>query len=107
MTPGACPTDGDTPRMSIEVPVLEVLALADRLRRAAELGPRAAGRPAPPADAGELAPDLRRFHDAVDLAARALGTELEVLGDAVEAAGRSWLALDADLLRHRGQVETR
>jgi hypothetical protein len=93
--------------MSVEVPVLEVLGLADRLRRAAELGPRAAGRLAPPADAGELTADLHRFHDALDLAARALGTELEVLGDAVDAAGRSWLALDADLLRHRGAVATR
>ena len=93
--------------MSIEVPVLEVFGLADRLRRAAVLGPQAAGRLAPAVDAGELTADLRRFHDALDLAARALGTELEVLGDAVDAAGRSWLALDADLLRYRGQVAAR
>ncbi len=93
--------------MSVEVPVLEVLALADRLRRAAELGLRAAGRPAPPPDAGELTPDLHRFRDTLDLAARALGTELEVLGDAVDAAGRSWLALDAGLLRSRGPGATR
>jgi hypothetical protein len=93
--------------MSIEVPVLAVFDLADRLRSVAGLGLEAAARLTPPGDAGALAADLDRFADAFALAARALAVETELLGDTVDAVGRSWLALDAALAGRRGQVLAR
>ena len=93
--------------MSIDVPVLEVFDLADRLRSVAGLGLDASARLTPPGDAGALTPPLEGFAEAFRLAARALAVETDVLGGATDAVARSWLALDADLLRRRGQVLAR
>ena len=93
--------------MSIDVPVLAVFDLADRLRSVAALGLEASGRLTPPGDAGALGQALEGFAEAFGLAARALGVETEVLGDTTEAVARSWLSLDADLLHRRGQVLSR
>jgi hypothetical protein len=95
------------PTMSIEVPVLEVLGLADRLRAAAEHGTAAAARLRPPGDAGALTAGLDDFVACFALAARAVGSETDLLGREVAAAARSWLALDRGLLARRGQVLAR
>ena len=93
--------------MSIEVPVLEVLGLADRLRASADLGPEAAARLLPPGDAGAVTAALEEFFGCLGLAARAVGIESGLLGDAAEAAARSWVALDEGLLERRGQLVAR
>lgn len=93
--------------MSIEVPVLEVLGLADRLRAAADLGPAAAARLLPPGAAGDLTAALGEFLGCFGLAARAVGAEAGHLGDAAEAAARSWLVLDERLLARRGHLVNR
>lgn len=93
--------------MSIEVPVLEVFGLADRLRRAAELGPQAAVRLGAPDAAGPLGVALEDFLTCFALAARAVGQETDLLGDAAATAAQSWVALDEDLLARRGQLTTR
>ena len=93
--------------MSIDVPVLEVFDLADRLRSVADRGLEASVRLTPPGDAGALTTALEGFAEAFGLAGRALAVETDVLGDTVDAVARSWLALDADLLRRRGQVLAR
>jgi hypothetical protein len=93
--------------MSIEVPVLEVFDLADRLRAAAQPGADAAARLVPAGRAGAVAAALDDALGAFRTLARALAVESEDLGDAVDAVGRSWLALDADLLARRGQVVER
>ncbi len=93
--------------MSIEVPVLEVFGLADRLRAAADLGPGAAARLGPPGAAGAVTAALEEFLDRFGLAARAVGAEAGLLGDAAETAARSWLVLDDGLLARRGQLTTR
>ena len=93
--------------MSIDVPVLEVFALADRLRAAAEPGYDAAARLEPAAGAGAIAAALDDAFDAFRMAARAVAVETDDLGDAVDAVARSWMALDAGLLARRGQVLVR
>ena len=93
--------------MSIDVPVLEVFDLADRLRSVAEVGLEASSRLTLPGDVGALAPVLEGFVEAFALAARALSVETDVLGNTTEAVARSWLALDAHLLQRRGQVVSR
>ena len=93
--------------MSIEVPVLEVFALADRLRTTAGSGAVAAGRLRPVCRIGDLAGPLDELFEGARLAAGALAVETGLLGDAAEAAARSWLALDAGLLPGRGQVMSR
>jgi hypothetical protein len=93
--------------MSIEVPVLEVLDLAGRLRAAAEPGHFAAGRLRHVGDTGDVAGALEQAQDAFRLAARALAAETEDLGDTVDAVARSLLALDSGLLARRGQVLAR
>lgn len=98
---------GETAGMSVEVPVLEVLGLADRLRAAADLGAAAAARLPPPGDAGAVTAALEEFLTCFALAARALGGEAASLGDAAGTAARSWLALDEGLLVRRGQLTAR
>jgi hypothetical protein len=93
--------------MSIDVPVLEVFDLADRLRVAAQPGRDAAARLQPDGDTGAIAAALHDAFDAWRTTARALAVEAEDLGDTVDAVARSWLALDADLLARRGQVLAR
>ena len=93
--------------MSIDVPVLEVFDLADRLRAAAAPGHDAAARLQPAGDTGAIAAALDDVLDVIRMAARALAVETEDLGDTVDAVARSWLALDAGLLARRGQVLAR
>lgn len=93
--------------MSIEVPVLEVFGLADRLRAAAVHGAEAAARLRTPDAAGGLGAALEDFLTCFALAARAVGTETDLLGDAATAAALSWVALDTDLLARRGQLTSR
>jgi hypothetical protein len=93
--------------MSIEVPVLEVFDLADRLRTAAEPGHDAAARLAPPEGTGAIAAALDDALGALGMAARALAVETEDLGGTVDAVARSWLTLDTGLLARRGQVLAR
>jgi hypothetical protein len=93
--------------MSIEVPVLEVLDLADRLHAAAEQGTAASARLGRPGEVGGLTAGLDDFVGCFALAARAIGSETDLLGSEVAATARSWLALDARLLARRGQVLAR
>ena len=93
--------------MSIEVPVLEVLGLADRLRAAAVHGAEAAARLRTPDGAGGVGAAVEDFFACFALAARALGTETELLGDGAAAAAQSWVALDGRLLARRGQLMSR
>ena len=93
--------------MSIEVPVLEVFGLADRLRAAAGQGDEAAARLTRPGTSGGVGAALEDFLSCFALAARAVGQETELLGDAAAAAAQSWVALDEDLLARRGQLTTR
>ena len=91
---------GETARMSLEVPVLEVLDLAG-------LGAEAAAGLRAPGDGGALAAALDDFVAAFGVALRAMGAEAELLGDAAEATARSWALLDAGLLVRRGQWAVR
>jgi hypothetical protein len=93
--------------MSIDVPVLEVLDLADRLRGAAAHGFEASARMTAARDAGAVTAALDDLVACFTLASRAVATETELLGDTVEATARSWLTLDAALLARRGQVLAR
>ncbi len=93
--------------MSIDVPVLEVFDLADRLRAAAAPGHDAAGRLEPAGPTGAIAAALDDALDAFRMAARALAVETEDLGDTVGSVARSWLALDTGLLARSGQVLAR
>ena len=93
--------------MSIDVPVLEVFDLADRLRAAAEPGSAAAGRLEPATGTGAIAPALDDALDAFRMTCRALAVETDALGATVDAVARSWQALDAGLLARRGQVLAR
>jgi hypothetical protein len=90
--------------VSIDVPVLEVFHLADRLRAAAAPGSDAAVRLQPAGDTGAIAAALDDVLAAFRMAARALAVETDDLGATVDAVARSWLALDAGLLARRGQV---
>lgn len=93
--------------MSIDVPVLEVFDLADRLRAAAQPGHDAAVRLEPDGDTGAIAAALHDAFDALRMTARAVAVETEDLGRTVDAVARSWLALDAGLLARSGQVLAR
>ena len=93
--------------MSIEVPVLEVFDLADRLRAAAVPSSDAAARLAPVDGTGAIAAALDQALDAFGTLARALAVESEDLGDTVASVARSWMALDAGLLARSGQVLAR
>ena len=93
--------------MSVAVPVLQVLDLADRFRAAARPGAEAAARLRPVEGTGAIAAALGDALSAFGMAARALAVETEDLGDTVDAVARSWLALDAELLARRGQVLAR
>jgi hypothetical protein len=93
--------------MPIEVPVLEVFDLADRLRAAAGPGHRAAARLEPAGRVGDISAALDDALGAFRLAARAVAVETEELGEDVATVARSWLALDAALLARRGQVLAR
>jgi hypothetical protein len=90
--------------MSIEVPVLEVFHLADRLSAAAQSGYDAAARLVPGGPTGAIAAALDDALDALRTVTRALAVETEHLGDTVDAVARSWMVLDAGLLARRGQV---
>ena len=104
---GRIPGRRETAAMSIEVPVLEVLDLADRLRAAAEPGHAAAARLPTPGPVGGIAGALDDAVHALAMTARAVAVDTDDLGATVDAVARSWLALDADLLARRGQVLAR
>jgi hypothetical protein len=93
--------------MSIDVPVLEVFDLADRLRAAAEPGHDAAARLQPAGRVGAIETALDEALEGFRMTARALAVETEELGRTVDAVARSWLALDAGLLARSGQVLAR
>ena len=93
--------------MSIEVPVLEVFDLADRLRAAAQPGSDAAARLVPAGPTGAIGAALDDALDAFRTVARALAVETDDLGSTVDAVARSWMAFDAGLLARRGQVLVR
>jgi hypothetical protein len=93
--------------VSVDVPVLEVFDLADRLRSVAGLALEASARLTAPGAAGALTAPLDGFAEAFRLAAGALAVEIDVLGRTTDAVARSWLAMDADLLPRRGQVLAR
>jgi hypothetical protein len=93
--------------MSIDVPVLEVFDLADRLRATAERGHDAAVRLEPAGPTGAIAAALDDALEAFRMAARALAVETDDLGTTVDAVARSWMALDAGLLSRHGQVLAR
>ena len=93
--------------MSIEVPVLEVLDLADRLRATGHLGTAAEGRLLPVCRVGDLAAPLGQLFEGAQLAARALAVETGLLGDLADGAVRSWSVMDAGLLSRRSQVLVR
>jgi hypothetical protein len=93
--------------VSIDVPVLELFDLADRVRAAAEPGRRAAARLQPGGATGVIAAALDDTLDALRMLAGALAVETEELGDTVDAVARSWVALDAGLLARHGQVLAR
>jgi hypothetical protein len=93
--------------MSIDVPVLEVFDLADRLRAAAAPGHEAAARLRPAGHTGAIGGALDDAFDALRMLTSALAVETRDLGDAVDSVARSWMALDAGLLARHGQVLAR
>jgi hypothetical protein len=85
--------------MSIEMPALEVHALADGLRSRAAEADEAQHRLGPPTSiGGPLQPTVEAFLQSHRTAAQALAGELRWLGDTVAAVADSWLALDHALL---------
>ena len=104
---GRGPVAGQTAGVSIDVPVLEVLSLADRLRAAAVPGHDAAARLVTVEATGAIAAALEDAFGALGTLARALAVETDDLGDTVASVARSWMALDAGLLTRRGQVLAR
>jgi hypothetical protein len=90
--------------MSVEVPVLEVFVLADRLHAAAAAGHEAATRLSPAGDLGSLNRVVDSFLTCVALAARGVAAETDALGRTVAAVAESWLVLDGALLTRRRQV---
>jgi hypothetical protein len=106
-TAGAVASGRQTATVSIDVPVLQVFDLADRLRAAAAPGHDAAARLEPADPTGAIAAALEDAFGAFGTLGRALAVETDDLGDTVEAVARSWMALDAGLLARRGQVLAR
>jgi hypothetical protein len=92
--------------MSIEMPALEVYALADALRTCAAEAEEARHRLAVPAEVGgPLQGAMEAFLDSHRTAGQAMAGELRWLGQTVTAVADSWLALDGALLarvRRRG-----
>jgi hypothetical protein len=101
------PRSGQTAVMSVEVPVLEVFVLADRLRAVAALGHDAAARLTPGDGLGGLQSAVSDFLDCVALAGRAAAAETDLLGATVAGVADSWLVLDRALLARRGHVRAR
>jgi hypothetical protein len=85
--------------MSIQMPALEVYALADALRNCAAEADEARHRLAASADiGGPLQSSVEAFLESHRTAGQALAGELRWLGQTVTAVADSWLALDAALL---------
>jgi hypothetical protein len=90
--------------MSIEMPALEVHALADGLRsRAAEADEAQHRLGAPAYVGGPLQPTVEAFLQSHRTAAQALAGELRWLGATIGAVADSWLALDGALLSRVGR----
>jgi hypothetical protein len=104
---GLVPPGRQTPAVPIDVPVLEVLDLADRLRAASRHGADAAALLHPAGSTGTIAGALDDALEALRTAARALAVETDDLGDTVAGVASSWSALDGALLARRGQVLAR
>jgi hypothetical protein len=85
--------------MSIEMPALEVYALADELRERAAEAEEAQLRLRRPVDVGgPLQPGIEAFLLSHRTAGQALAGELRWLGETVSSVADSWLAFDASLL---------
>jgi hypothetical protein len=85
--------------MSIEMPAREVYGLARALRAAAGTAEEIVARLSDPGDVGvPLQTAVEAFLDSHRTAGRALGGELQWLGDTVAAVADSWLTLDGSLL---------
>ena len=85
--------------MDIEMPALEVYALADGLRSTAAEAEEAQHRlGVPPSVGGPLQPAVEAFLLSHRTAAQALAGELRWLGGTISSVADSWLALDGDLL---------
>ena len=85
--------------MSIEMPALEVFAMADGLRsRAAEADEARHRLGAPTHVGGPLQPTVEAFLQSHRTAAQALAGELRWLGETIGSVADSWLALDDALL---------
>jgi hypothetical protein len=85
--------------MSIELPAVEVYALAEELRSRAAEADEAQQRLARPADVGgRLQSAVEAFLVSHRTAGQALAGELRWLGDTVTVVADSWLALDGALL---------
>ena len=85
--------------MSIELPALEVYALADGLRNRAAEADEVRHRLSAPAEVGgPLQPAIEAFLASHRTAGQALAGELRWLGGTIRDVADSWLALDASLL---------
>jgi hypothetical protein len=85
--------------MSIEMPALEVYALADALRNCAAEADEAQHRLAVPTHVGgPLQTAVEAFLDSHRTAGHAVAGELRWLGETVSGVADSWLALDGALL---------
>lgn len=93
--------------MSVQVPVLEVVDLADRLRAVSLIGTEAAARLAPVCGLGAVTASVESFLGCVGMAARGTAVETDLLGRTVAGVAESWLALDGALLARRQQVLAR
>lgn len=94
------------PRMTadgatIDLPVLQVQALAAALTAQAEEADAAAARLAAGRGLGDLQPAIEDFLECHRTAARAFAGELRWLGSTLSAVVDSWLELDARLLPGR------
>ena len=91
--------------MSIEMPAVEVHALAGTLRGAAGNAEEIAPRLDRAGNVGNtLQPAVEAFLDGHRTAGRALAGELAWLSATVDAVADSWLALDRGLLASRGRA---
>jgi hypothetical protein len=93
--------------VSVDVPVLAIFDLTDRLHAAAQAGHEAAARLAPVPALGELSWVIESFLSCMRLAARGAAAETDLLGTAVAGVAESWLALDGALVSRRQQVLAR
>jgi hypothetical protein len=94
--------------MSIQVPPIEVYALANVLRASARVAEEISPRLDSPGDVGDhLRTAVEAFLESHRTAGRALAGELQWLGDTVAAVADSWLHLDGAVLPVVGRADAR